>query len=381
MMKKYERDDIFSGIRQVDWHIGGRKMQHPVFFRDVSSFGALLPARLSSLRQLLPDIRFSPVRILPGIGLISINAIEFRDMAFNDLSIAVVLNNPGMAKIPGYNFLRQILQFNTYIYVLYQLVSSDNASLLLSEWSDIPTPVVSMSFSYEAERISCEARQNEELILSLTGKRIPAGRSDLMKWFCHYYDNAQPQSWEFKVNALEHGFSLGPKDFELKIGSNHPIAREISEALISPKALLYAYVPSAQAVLYGPEHLQTSNLKYMLQERMGFQMSEQLLETGKTSERRVHNRNRVNLQAEIVGTRQGDKFHEAVHVVNLSKGGMYVESSIPLDVGKDVNANIEAMQFDKTFWVKGKVVRNEEHSMAIQFTRSTFDEDEDLLFH
>ncbi|MBN2298293.1 MAG: PilZ domain-containing protein [Deltaproteobacteria bacterium] len=380
-MKKYERDEIFSGIRQVDWHIGGQKIQHPVFFRDVSSFGALLPARISCLRQLLPDIRFSPARILPGIGLISINAVEFRDMAFNDLSIAIVLNNPGMTKIPGYNLLRQAMQFNTYIYILYQLVNSDNASLLLSGWSDIPSPVVSMALSHQPGILSCEARQDEELILSLRGNKIQAGRSDLMKCFCHYYENGQPQSWEFKVNALEYGFSVSPGDFELNIGTSHPIAREISDIIISPKALLYTYVPCAQAVLYGPEHLQVSNLKYMLQERLGFQMAHTLHEFGKIPERRLHSRNRVNLQAEIVGTKKGDTLHEAVHVVNLSRGGMYVESAVPLDVGNDVSANIEEMQRYNTFWVKGKVVRNEQHSMAIQFIRSTFDEDEDLEFH
>ena len=42
--------------------------------------------------------------------------------------------------------------------------------------------------------------------LSCRLRERAAGRSDLMKWFCHYYEDAQPQSWEFKVNALEHDY-------------------------------------------------------------------------------------------------------------------------------------------------------------------------------
>jgi hypothetical protein len=341
----------------------------------------LFPARISFLRQLLPDVRFSPARILPGVGLISINAIECTDMAFKDLSIAIVLNNPGFPKIPGYNIFRQAMQYSTRVYILYQLVTSENASILLSGWSNIPAPVVSMNLSHEPDRITCEVVENNDLICRLTGQKIPADHSDLMKCFCNYYENGQPQSWELKVGAVEHGFSLGPKDIELTMGSAHPLAEKISKALLSHRALRYMYMPSAQAVLYGPEHLQASNLKYMLHERLGFQMSEHLLDAGKIPERRVYGRNRVDLEAEIVGMRSGKRLHEAVHVINLSKGGMYVKSAIPMDVGHDVSANIEASQRYKTFWAKGKVVRNEKNAMAIKFTQSTYDEEEDLLFH
>ena len=380
-MKHYARDEIFSGIRQVDWYIGAHKIPYPVFFKEASSFGGLFPARISVLRQLLPDVRFSPARILPGVGLISIYVIECKDMAFNGLSIAIVLNNPGFPRIPGYNILRQAMQYNACIYILYQLVTTENAGILLSGWANIPTPVVSMDLSHEPDRISCEALENDDLICRLTGRKIPAEHADLMKCFCNYYENEQPQSWELKVGAIEHGFSLGPKDIELTLGSNHPIAEKISKALLSYRALRYMYMPSAQAVLYGPERLQASNLKYMLHERLGFQMSEHLLNTTKFPERRVYDRNSVDLPAEIVGTRKGKRLHEAVHVINLSKGGMYVKSPVPIDVGHDVSANIDSSKSYTTFWVKGKVVRNEKHAMAIKFTRSTYDEDEDHLFH
>ena len=380
-MKNYVLNDIFSGIHQVDWYIGGRKILYPVFFKETSSFGALFPARIKVLRQLLPDVRFSPARILPGVGLISINVIECTDMGFNDLSIAIVLNNPGFPKIPGYNIFRQAMQNNASIYILHQLVTSENASILLSGWASMPTPVISMNFSHEHDRISCETLENNELICRLTGRKIPAVNADLMKCFCNYYENKQPQLWELKVGALEHGFSLGPKDVELTMGSNHPIAEKISKALLSHRAIRYIYMPSAQAVLYGPEHLQASNLRYMLHERLGFQISERMVESRNIPERRVYCRNSVNLPAEIVGMREGKRLHEAVHVINLSKGGMYVKSAIPMDVGHDVSANIEESQLYKTFWVKGKVVRNEKDAMAIKFSQSTYDEEEDLLFH
>ncbi len=380
-MKTYERDEIFSGIRQVDWYIGSMKIQYPVFFREASSFGALFPARISEIRRLLPDIRFSPARILPGIGLISLNAIEFSDMGFHDLSMAVVLNSPLLPRIPLFNVLSQVLNRNTYIYVLNQLVTTENASILLSQWSNIPTPVVSVAYSRGQDRVVCEAREDDELICTLRGRRIPADRSDLMKWFCHYYENAQPQSWEFKVGALEHGFSFGPKNIELEVGLRHPIARELSRVLLSRRALMYLYIPKAQAILYGQERLQPSNLKSMMQERLGFQVSEKVLTPGTTMERRSYTRNCVDLPAEIVGMKKGHKIHEGVHVINLSEGGMYVKSDIPLDLGTDVSANIQAVRPDNTFWARGKVIRNEEHAMAIQFIQSYHNENDETLPH
>ena len=44
-------------------------MRIPTFYYDGSGIGAVFPARLAALRRLMPDRRFTPARLAPGLGV------------------------------------------------------------------------------------------------------------------------------------------------------------------------------------------------------------------------------------------------------------------------------------------------------------------------
>jgi len=84
-------------------------------------------------------------------------------------------------------------------------------------------------------------------------------------------------------------------------------------------------------------------------------------------ERRVLERKEIDLLCEVKGVSHGKETSVEAHVVDLSGQGMYVASSEQLDVGTEMDAQLTVVQFGKTFWVKGKVLRSMEKGMAVRF--------------
>jgi len=96
-------------------------------------------------------------------------------------------------------------------------------------------------------------------------------------------------------------------------------------------------------------------------------------------ERRDQMRNRVDLPCDVKGISHGKETTETAHVVDLNQQGMYVAAPTPLDEGTEMDAQITAVQFGNTFWVKGKVLRSSENGMAIRFTGNVPREIEGLM--
>ena len=80
-------------------------MRLPVFIYDAVITVASFPARLGALRPLMPDHRVSPARLAPGLGVVSVACVEYRDTEvgpFDEVAISVSLNEPWFrANLPG----------------------------------------------------------------------------------------------------------------------------------------------------------------------------------------------------------------------------------------------------------------------------------------
>ncbi len=266
-MKTKELDNFFSGVEQTDISLEDEIIKLPVFYRKARAFMATFPASIFSLKRLLPDPRFTPAQVFPGMGLVALAAFEYYDTdihAYNEFSISIMLNNPHMLKMPGYNILMQLLEFNLYTYILHLPVTTEIALRGGIDLYNYPKFLASIDFSDTEERIICDLKEEGDRILRITGKKIPAEKSVIMKFFCHLYQFGQPQYAEFKVNAIKYGISINPRDVKLEFGSSHPLAMELSDALLSRTALTCFYIPEMQAILYGPEYLPIPLIKSVL---------------------------------------------------------------------------------------------------------------------
>jgi hypothetical protein len=129
--------------------------------------------------------------------------------------------------------------------------------------------MASIDFSDTEEWVTCELAVGDDLICRTKGRKIPAPRSGTIKYICHLYQYRQPQFAEMKVNARQYGMAMGQGNAELEVGTAHPVARELSSLLISEKPLVYIYVPSMQAILYGPEHISLAQVAFFLEQGFG----------------------------------------------------------------------------------------------------------------
>ncbi len=254
-------EDFLSGVAQSEANIAGVSAKIPIFYRDARAFNGLFPANYFKLKRMLPDRRFVPAQVLPGVGAVSFSALEYYDTdigPYNEFSIGILLNSYQFQPIPGYNLLRQYLQDYYYVYIYHLPVTTEVALRGGIDFYNYPKFMADINFSDTADEVICELAERGQKILELRGRKIPAPRSSLIKFFCHLYQDKQPQYAEFKVNALEMGQVLGPADVSISFGDSHPIARNFSDILLSERALMYIYLPKIQAILYGPQQLSFS---------------------------------------------------------------------------------------------------------------------------
>jgi hypothetical protein len=268
--------DFFDGVEQVEASIAGEQARMPVFYRDARSFTVVLPANLMALRRIMPDRRFVPAQMLPGVGAVHLSAFEYFDTdihPYKEFAIGVLLNSGQFLQVPCYNILRQLMQnsFSTYIHHLP--VTTEIALRGGVDLYNYPKFMASIDFEDGQEWVSCEVSVEGDLILRLKGRKVPANMSAVQKYFCNLYQSGQPQGAEFRINARKMGMAPGFGNAELVIGQSHPVARELNSLLLAPRPLLYIYQPSIQAILYGPEHLSLTYISMFL-ERYGVSLDE-----------------------------------------------------------------------------------------------------------
>jgi hypothetical protein len=80
---------------------------------------------------------------------------------------------------------------------------------------------------------------------------------------------------------------------------------------------------------------------------------------------RRHDR-RLKVNKTISGSSDG-KVLKDIHLINISRGGMYIEVDSPYDVGPEVFFNLSGKNLGPIMRVKGRVMRRAERGMAIQF--------------
>lgn len=264
-------DDFFSEVEQVDVFMGGFKTKLPLFYRKARGFNAVFPANLWRVREALPDRRFEPAQILPGVAAIQLAAFEYYDQdvpPYNEFAMCIPLNSQQFLKIPGYNLLRQMLRMEYDVYFHHLPVTTEIAVQGGIDYYGFPKFLASIDFTDSQEWVGCELKEDGELICDLRARKIPTRPGRMMKFFCHLYQDKQPQVAEGKMNTLRLAMSFNPSNAELSLGSSHPIAVELSELLLSTKPLMSMYVPDFQCILYGPENLSLPLLKYCLEKGM-----------------------------------------------------------------------------------------------------------------
>jgi hypothetical protein len=250
---------FFEGVSQIEAALDGQPVKLPIFYYDGSAISAVFPARLKALRALMPDPRFSPARLAPGVGTVAITCFEYRDTdigPYNELAISVPLNEPSSApNLPGRAMIESLRRRQLHAWVQHLPVTTELARLGGVELYNYPKFIGGIEFEQTDTRRTCRLSEGQEHILTLSGALIATPRPQRFQLFSHLWMDHQPQGSEFKINAAAMGVSIGRGAAELELGTRHPIARELRSLLYSQRPIQYQYIPRFEGILYGPEHL------------------------------------------------------------------------------------------------------------------------------
>jgi hypothetical protein len=250
---------FFEGVPQVDATLAGEPAKLPIFYYDGTAQTAVFPARLGALRRLLPDPRFVPARLAPGLGAVAVTCFEYRDTdigPYNELAISIVLNNPPFASnLPGRALLAGLRSKQLHAWVHHLPVTTEIARVGGVDLYNYPKFVGSIDYEEGAGRRTCRLGEGDEHILTLDGPLIHTPRSGELQLFSHLWMDRQPQESEFKLNIIASGRSLRAGAAGLELGERHPISRELASVLVSRRSIYYELMAPFEGILYGPEHL------------------------------------------------------------------------------------------------------------------------------
>ncbi len=264
--------DFFAGVDQVEVQINGGKGKFPVFYRDARMFNIVLPANLLKLKKLLPDSRFTPAQVLPGVGAITLTALEYYDtdiQPYNEFSMGVVLNFPYYQPVPGYNLLRQLFAQIINVYIWHLPVTTEIALRGGIDFYNYPKFLADIDFSDTEKRITCDLVRDGEQILTMSGEKVSTSDLGEFKMMCNLYQNKQPQIAEFKVNAPQGRIQWLPSNVSWAFNRSNDIGRDLTDLVLGNRALQYFYFPKIQGILYGPEYMPVQLMHYVLT-RPGF---------------------------------------------------------------------------------------------------------------
>ena len=246
-------DDFLAGLQRKDASIPGLDFKLPVVISEARIFSAIFPARVRELRKLLPGGSPAPAQLLPGMGLVQLTAYEYSDTdlgPFNEFSVVIPLYSPHYRKVPFYNLLRARTTREVHNFLLHRAATSEAAVRILRDWHRWPEFPACIEISEDEDWLTCEWKEDGELICRMRGRKIPAQRAGRVRVFI--YTPRHPQAQRADINPRQSVTVQRSSDTELILGPSHPLARELSAALTSTKARMYTYGPSWQLIAYGP---------------------------------------------------------------------------------------------------------------------------------
>jgi hypothetical protein len=250
---------FFDGVAQSEVAIAGEAARVPIFYYDGTAIQAVFAARLGALRRLMPDPRFCPARLAPGLGAVAITCFEYRDTdigPYNELAISVVLNEPWfLPNLPGRALISSLRTRQFHAWVQHLPVTTEIARAWGVGLCNYPKFIAGIDFQESEGRRTCRLSEGAEHILTLSGERIATPRCEQFQAFSHLWMDRQPQSTEAKINAIEMGVSLRPGVASLQLGERHPIARELAGLIAFSRPIQYQYMARFEMILHGPEHL------------------------------------------------------------------------------------------------------------------------------
>ena len=129
----------------------------------------------------MPDPRYVPARVAPGLGVVAVTCFETRDTdvgRFRVVVIAIALNEPYFrANLPGRAVMSARRLGQVHAFVRHEAVTSEVVLRGGVDFYNYPMFIAEVDVSETDEQSRYRLAEGKEHILTLSGKRIPTPRS------------------------------------------------------------------------------------------------------------------------------------------------------------------------------------------------------------
>lgn len=254
---KYVPDtrNFFSGLNQVEHQDYDVKL--PIFYYDSTAMSAICTASTAALRKRLPSPDMHPVELYPGRCLMAFSAFEYRrtDIGpYNEFSISALVSH-GRKPVPGLTTLACALRNEFSAYVLHLPVTSERARRGGVEMAGYPKFIADIDIRRDNGMMNCTVAENGRHILSMHGKDLPGAPGKLAHYVLHTRKNGIPLNANLYLNPKQYRQVLGRDNVRIELGVDHPICTELQALDLGSEPLLYQYMPSYEAILFGSKNL------------------------------------------------------------------------------------------------------------------------------
>lgn len=243
---------FFAGVKieQVELSTGVR-IGLPVRYYDWSAIMAHFPVPAAAVRKLLPTNKLKPAQLVPGTAILSLVAMEYRQIAdvdsYNEFGIMVPVLYEPTVNIPALPLLfpHWFKRFGLYIHHLP--VTTQAAYDFGVEIWGYPKIVAEISFEDVGQLRRCQLRAERKDILTLEVKNLVT-RARPMNFYSYTVKNGQllrtliQTQGQFGIARFRGGASYTLGD--------HPIAEELRALGMGKKAVECLWAPQVQSMLH-----------------------------------------------------------------------------------------------------------------------------------
>jgi hypothetical protein len=257
---------IFEGVKQTRLVLDGFLCYIPLFYTGGTATIAMYPASLKRLKDKSPDVRIDPAVLMPGVGVVTIIAFEFETSIgpVNELCVAVPLKTPGLPL--GLSMFQALLRGYMPSWIWHLPVSTAIANVLGREAWGFPKIFADIPITQDDRGMrTCMLSENGKPILRLQGKAIPGKIEFGISLKNHLWQNGCVQTADHVFRMHKVGISLLPGRTRLELLSDHPIARDLEDVLLTRTSISSAFTPSLEAVLHEPDRLTLTLARTLLE--------------------------------------------------------------------------------------------------------------------
>jgi len=248
--------EFFAGVPQHPVTLAGYEFPSPTFYYDYSQASVVAVTPLERIKELLPSPRLYPLRLTPRSGVTVIVAYEYRDSdigPYNEVAVGFPVTVDRNA--PVVTELRRFQVQGGSVFIWQLPVTTAIARDLGVEVAGYPKFLADIVFTRDKETTTCTLSENRQPILSLRGKNTKTARGKLTKYKLYTCKDGIPLCANLHINPLEYSQARGRNLATLDLGTGHRVCTELREMTLSRRPVLYQYMPSYEAILFGSKNI------------------------------------------------------------------------------------------------------------------------------